>query len=89
MSAAPVLLAMRAARHCPHTGLSIPECSCRRCCEDLLPSWGPKLSRSIPSGALTTACDFAERMGVTVTELREFVRRQEVPDELVGEQRPT
>jgi len=30
--------------HCPHTGLSRPECCCRRCCTELLHRYAPELA---------------------------------------------
>lgn len=47
MSAAPVLGTM-AKRRCAHTGLSIPECCCRHCCEAQLRRYAPWLLRSPP-----------------------------------------
>jgi len=44
MSAAPVLGAMTE-RRCAHTGLSIPECCCRHCCEAQLRRYAPWLLR--------------------------------------------
>jgi hypothetical protein len=44
MSAAPVLGAMTK-RRCTHTGLSIPECCCRHCCEAQLRRYAPELLR--------------------------------------------
>ncbi len=29
---------------CPQTGISLPECGCRRCCADLLRRYAPELA---------------------------------------------
>jgi micrococcal nuclease len=46
-----VLRAMAERRQCERTGLSIPECSCRACCEALLRGCEPK---PIPAGSGTS-----------------------------------
>ena len=39
-------------RHrCPHTGLSLPECCCRRCCRDLVRRYAPQLLAAGGGGA--------------------------------------
>ncbi len=53
MSAAPVLAAMAAPRRCEQTGLSIPECCCRRCCEAQMHRYAPdllRIARELPIG---------------------------------------
>ena len=84
MSAAPVLGAMSESRHCMQTGLSIPECSCRPCCEVLLCRQVPKhppLSIEpppSPADAICLASEFAERLGISLAELHERARSREV-----------
>lgn len=45
MTPASVSLAMKQARLCPRTGLSIPECCCARCTRRLLRRYAPQLLR--------------------------------------------
>lgn len=49
MSVRTVLLSMTATSerqlHCAHTGLTIPECCCRYCCEAQLRRYAPELLR--------------------------------------------
>ena len=86
MSALSVLSPMPDARHCPHTGLSIPEWSCRACCRELLQRYAPALLNPgpleqpccIPSPAIRTAEDYASAHGITVAELRHRSSRLEV-----------
>ena len=78
MSAAPVLGSTMP--RCPHTGLSVPECCCRACCEEQLRRYAPWLLRREPepSPGLWTLDDFAVRQGVTTAGLRERASREEV-----------
>jgi hypothetical protein len=78
MRALPVLSAMPAARRCPQTGLSIPECCCTECCRALLGRYAPALldpgpldaSCSVPTPVLCTVERYAEIHGISVAELR-------------------
>lgn len=89
MSAAPVLAAMAAPRRCEQTGLSIPECCCRRCCEAQLRRYAPDLLRPSPlseaqrpgecSPALWTTSDFATQLGLSTAQLAERAYASEVP----------
>lgn len=76
MSAAPVLGSMP---RCPHTGLSVPECCCRACCEQQLRRYAPWLLREPQSPpALCTASDFARLRGISTVQLHERASREEV-----------
>lgn len=76
MSAALVLGAMP---RCSHTGLSVPECCCRACCEEQLRRYAPWLLREPqPAPALCTASDFARRCGISTVQLHEQASREEV-----------
>jgi hypothetical protein len=79
MSAAPVLGATMP--RCPYTGLTIPECCCRRCCEEQLRRYAPWLLRREPepTSALWTLSDFAAQQGVSTVQLHEQASRREIP----------
>ncbi len=62
---------------CPHTGLSVPECCCRACCEEQLRRYAPWLLRE-PAPALCSASEFARRRGISTVQLRERASREEV-----------
>jgi hypothetical protein len=38
---------MKKNRRCPNTGLAVPECSCRRCCVELLRRHAPELAEHL------------------------------------------
>jgi hypothetical protein len=78
MSCAPVLGAMSESRRCERTGLSIPECSCRPCCDALLGVCARPPPPPAAGAAVRTAGDFAAQMGISVPQLHEFARRQEL-----------
>jgi hypothetical protein len=86
MGRARVLLPMTTARVCERTGLSIPECSCRACCAELLRGCEPKpipasSSETVSSGAaICTAHDYAARLGISVPQLHELARQAGDPD---------
>jgi hypothetical protein len=44
-------------RHCPHTGVSLPECCCRHCCLGLLRRYAPQLLTARTKGAVTLIGD--------------------------------
>ena len=77
MSAAPVLGSTMP--RCPHTGLSVPECCCRHCCEEQLRRYAPWLLREtqLPP-ALCTASDFARSRGISTAQLRGRAEREEI-----------
>jgi hypothetical protein len=93
MSGNHVLEAMPESRQCQHTGLSIPECSCRGCCEALLDGctsdsehrlrpWRDGVStprRVRGDRALWTAAEYASRMGVSVSQLHRLAQAEEIP----------
>jgi hypothetical protein len=74
MSAPSVLEAMAEPQQCPHTGLSIPECCCRRCCEALLRRYAPQ-----QSAALWLSSDFAAQLDTSTVQLHERASGREVP----------
>jgi hypothetical protein len=79
MSAAPVLGQMTERRQCEHTGLSIPECCCPRCCDALLRRYAPELLRPPQrSAALWLSSDFAAQRGITAVQLHEQASGREV-----------
>jgi hypothetical protein len=82
MIAVRVLPSMTTWRVCERTGLSIPECSCRACCEELLRGCEPKpRSPSAGSGAaICTARDYAVRLDISVPQLHELARQAGDPD---------
>jgi hypothetical protein len=41
---------MKKNRRCPNTGLSVPECSCRRCCVELLRRYAPEPDATLARG---------------------------------------
>lgn len=81
MSAASVLGSMAEPRRCKHTGLTIPECCCRRCCEALLRRYAPWLLRRGPesSPALWSASDFAQPQHAPTAQLHDRPSREEIP----------
>jgi hypothetical protein len=92
MSAAPVLEPMAAPRQCEQTGLSIPECCCRHCCEAQLRRYAPQLgcpspagqagppaAAGAPSGPIWAVGDFAAQLGITTVQLAERAYASEVP----------
>lgn len=68
--------------HCPHTGLTIPECSCRECCRALVRHFAPELAREPlappPGVGLCTAAEYARTRGLSVAQLRSHARSLEV-----------
>jgi len=78
MSTLAVLSTMPAPRHCPHTGLSTPECSCTECCRALLSRYAPALLDPGPldvpccvrTPVICTVGRYAEIHGISVGELR-------------------
>jgi hypothetical protein len=79
MKAPSVLSAMPApCNHCPHTGVSLPECSCRECCRALVARYAPALLDQgpldvpccTPTPLICTIESFAELHGIPVAELR-------------------
>jgi hypothetical protein len=80
MIAVRVLPPMTTWRVCERTGLSIPECSCRACCEALLRGCEPK---PIPAGLGTSICTaraYAGRLDISVIQLHELARQAGDPD---------
>jgi hypothetical protein len=79
-----VLPPMTTWRVCERTGLSIPECSCRACCEELLRGCEPKPRPQLPStssgAAICTAHDYAGRLDISVPQLHELARQAGDPD---------
>lgn len=81
-----VLPSMMTWRVCERTGLSIPECSCRACCEELLRGCEPKppaaISTPSPSSApaICTARDYAACLDISVPQLHELARQAGDPD---------
>jgi hypothetical protein len=86
MSSLAVLSAMPAARHCPHTGLSTPECFCTECCRALLSRYAPALLNPGPldipccvrTSVICTVERYAEIQGISVAELRRRAATLEV-----------
>ena len=68
------------------TGLLIPECSCRVCCEATLrscapPAIGPLTVRPKPlasDGPVWTVTEVADRLATTIAQLHQRLRRSEV-----------
>jgi hypothetical protein len=92
MSPPCVLGAMSDRSHCERTGLSIPECSCRRCCQAQLRRHGAP-SRSVaaspdpgtrpsdpfdPGQAIWIASEYAAQSGLSTAQLIELARTGEV-----------
>jgi hypothetical protein len=84
MSADAVLSAMSPARHCRHSGLSIPECSCRSCHIEQLRRYAPRLAKggSRPIFDLQAPIipleRYARELGVSVAQLKQDAQRREV-----------
>jgi hypothetical protein len=69
--------------HCPHTGLTIPECSCRECCRVLVHRYAPKLLEARQTGLNLQAPiiplqRYAQGVGLSVDRLKEEAARREV-----------
>jgi hypothetical protein len=72
MSASTVSASM-ALRLCPQTGVTIPECSCRRCCRALVRRYAPALldrksaglARRHAAQPLLTLEQYAKRHGIS------------------------
>lgn len=81
-----VLPSMITWRVCERTGLSIPECSCRACCEELLRGCEPKppavtsTAAASSGAAICTARDYAARLDISVLQLQELARQAGDPD---------
>jgi len=81
-----VLRWMRDPRICEHTGVSLPECSCRECCRALVSCFAPALVEhgrlDLPCGmsipAIRTVEQYAGLHGISVAEARDRSSRLEV-----------
>ena len=83
MSVEPVLPTMNRGATCPHTGLSIPECSCRVCHLEQLRRHGPQLldgrSPLLDLQAPIIRLDrYAGRAGLSVRQLRREAGQRKV-----------
>lgn len=78
MSAWRVLGWMSKPRLCEHTGVSVPECSCRECCRALVWRYAPALVDPGPLDlpcpivipAIQTVESYAKTHGISEAELR-------------------
>lgn len=86
MSGGFVLAGMKAAEPCPITGLAIPECCCRRCCERLLRRYEPALpdptpddlARRLAREPILTLEEYAKRHRISPDTARKQAREREV-----------
>lgn len=85
MSGSSVSISM-SLRHCPQSGVTIPECSCRRCCRALVRRYAPvppeptpeQLARRLSSQPLLTLDEYAKRHGISPDTVRKQAKEREV-----------